>query len=367
MGIAGLLPIVASKLVKRHISSYKSQRIGIDGHGWLYQILPSISEELFFNLPTRKHVNMFESRLRTLKQQGVVPIVVLDGDGLVSKEKTNSRRRMRREMSRKEAEYWLMQNNPARAKVFMKQCIGATRQMVHEITAMLERIKVEYIISPYESDAQLCYLQRIGYIDYILTEDSDLIAYGSTRILYKFDSIFVYEFNRECLEEAKDKRFMEDILDISILSGCDYLDSIQGVGVITAHKLLSRERTVEGVVNHLRCRKTIPPYYLENFIKAKKTFLHQIVYDPVVRKRRHLQDTEEDLGFLGTLDNEEYRIECCKESLFRRVEETKLLKRHFVPQPDKHGVEDIGTKRKRERSKEYIEVDTNLHSPYFGK
>ena len=34
MGIAGLLPIITPKLARRHISTYKTQRIGIDGQCW---------------------------------------------------------------------------------------------------------------------------------------------------------------------------------------------------------------------------------------------------------------------------------------------------------------------------------------------
>lgn len=361
MGIAGLLPIVASKLVRKHISAYGQQRIGIDGHAWLYQILPSVAEDLFFKVPTKKHVAMFETKIRALMQHGVVPVVVLDGDGLASKEGTNERRRVRKEKSRREAEHWLAQNNPEKAKVYMRQCISVSREAVYDLTRMLEAAGVEYIVSPYESDAQLCYLQRMGYIDCILTEDSDLIAYGSDRILYKFDSSFVYEFNRECLEHAKDRVFMDSILDISILSGCDYLESIQGVGVTTAHKLLSRERTVENVVAHLQCRKQVPPNYLEDFFRARKTFLHQIVYDPIQRKRRHLQDTEEQLDFLGTLENKEYEFDR-QEHLFKSSTR-KEVKRHFVPETKKRRSEELAP-RKREK---IVEVDMRLHSPYFNK
>jgi exonuclease-1 len=38
---------------------------------------------------------------------------------------------------------------------------------------------VECILAPFEADAQLCYLEKIGYIDVIMTKDSDLIAYGA--------------------------------------------------------------------------------------------------------------------------------------------------------------------------------------------
>ena len=42
-------------------------------------------------------------------------------------------------------------------------------------------------MAPYEADAQLAYLSREGIADVIITEDSDLMAFGATRMLYKLD------------------------------------------------------------------------------------------------------------------------------------------------------------------------------------
>jgi exonuclease-1 len=46
---------------------------------------------------------------------------------------------------------------------------------------------IKFIIAPYEADAQLAYLSRHGIVDIIITEDSDLLAFGAKKILYKLD------------------------------------------------------------------------------------------------------------------------------------------------------------------------------------
>ena len=46
---------------------------------------------------------------------------------------------------------------------------------------------VEYLVAPYETDAQLAYLSKKNLIDYVITEDSDLIAYGVQNLIFKFD------------------------------------------------------------------------------------------------------------------------------------------------------------------------------------
>lgn len=41
---------------------------------------------------------------------------------------------------------------------------------------------VDYVVAPYEADAQLCYLEREGYVDGIITEDSDLLVFGCRNV-----------------------------------------------------------------------------------------------------------------------------------------------------------------------------------------
>lgn len=43
-------------------------------------------------------------------------------------------------------------------------------------------VGVECIVAPYEADAQLTYLQKEGIVDYIISEDSDMLVFGCTRV-----------------------------------------------------------------------------------------------------------------------------------------------------------------------------------------
>lgn len=50
---------------------------------------------------------------------------------------------------------------------------------------------IEYLVAPYEADSQLAFLASIpacrGGVSAVITEDSDLVAYGCSRILFKCD------------------------------------------------------------------------------------------------------------------------------------------------------------------------------------
>ena len=41
---------------------------------------------------------------------------------------------------------------------------------------------IQYIVAPFEADAELAYLSTSGHVDAVLTEDSDLLAYGCKKV-----------------------------------------------------------------------------------------------------------------------------------------------------------------------------------------
>ena len=77
---------------------------------------------------------------------------------------------------------------------------------------------------------------------------------------------------------------------MAILSGCDYLPSITGIGLKTAWTLLRKHKTVENMISALRLegKKKIPKDYLDAFRLAEKVFLYQRVYDPTQERLVHL-------------------------------------------------------------------------------
>jgi exonuclease 1 len=93
-----------------------------------------------------------------------------------------------------------------------------------------------------------------------------------------------------------------------MLSGCDYLASINGLGIKTANKLLRKYRTVEKVLQYIQLETSfkIPRGYLTSFRTAELAFLHQRVFDPNLKKVVPLNPignekewTEEMKGYIG--------------------------------------------------------------------
>lgn len=69
---------------------------------------------------------------------------------------------------------------------------------------------------------------------------------------------------------------------MAILSGCDYLPSITGMGLKKAHALLRRCKTIEKSLQIVRFdgNMKVPQDYAMEFRRAELTFEHQRVFDP---------------------------------------------------------------------------------------
>lgn len=174
---------------------------------------------------------------------------------------------------------------------------------------------MSYVVAPYEADAQLAYLERSHLVDGIITEDSDLLVFGCRKVLFKLDSVAntVVSISRDDFASVSDGTGVSLVgwSDVqfrwmAILSGCDYLPSIPGVGLKTACALLRKWKTVEQVVRviMLEGKKSVPNRYLKQFRLAENCFLHQRVYSPTEERLVHLTEidgdwTEEAEAYVG--------------------------------------------------------------------
>lgn len=61
--------------------------------------------------------------------------------------------------------------------------------MTSEVCPVLQALRaagVEFIVAPYEADAQMAYLAINGLVHAVITEDSDLLPYGCPRVRTTF-------------------------------------------------------------------------------------------------------------------------------------------------------------------------------------
>ena len=83
-------------------------------------------------------------------------------------------------------------------------------------------------------------------------------------------------------------------LKMAVLSGCDYLDSIKGIGIKKAHKLVSAQKNddIQPILDKIKeaGKMQIPEDYYTKFQRAILTFKFQVIFDPATRTNLHLND-----------------------------------------------------------------------------
>lgn len=97
-----------------------------------------------------------------------------------------------------------------------------------------------------------------------------------------------------------EKYSFEKFRYMCIISGCDYIDSLPGIGLMKACKFILKteeedmNKALDKIPAYLNMRHLeVTPEYKLNFLKANATFMHMFVYDPRLRKMVRLTEPSE--------------------------------------------------------------------------
>ncbi|KAM5351762.1 hypothetical protein ACJ41O_004485 [Fusarium nematophilum] len=310
MGVSGLLPLLKSIQKPTELKKYAGQTLAVDAYGWLHRAAYCCALELGQDKPTQKYINAAMLRVRMLRHFGVTPYMVFDGDYLPSKAATEDARAKKRNEKKKVAMELLRAGKPAQATQEFQKCIDITPEMASALIQQLKKLDIPYVVAPYEADAQLVYLERQGIVHGIISDDSDLLVFGAKKLLTKLDQYGnCIEINRKdfcaCREVSLTGWSDTEFRRMAIMSGCDYLDGLPGVGLKTAYRMLRKTKAPERVVRMLQFQgKRVSENYLTQFYQAELTFLHQWVFCPNKRELVHLTEldgtrTAVEMPFIG--------------------------------------------------------------------
>lgn len=121
--------------------------------------------------------------------------------------------------------------------------------IVRELIQALREENITFIVAPYEADGQLANLCHVGAIDMVITEDSDLLCQKIPNLLFKYnwDGEGILIQRNDLGSIAKKSRtlclmdFSTSMLAIMFVCiGCDYCDSLKGIGSVTAQSIVSK-------------------------------------------------------------------------------------------------------------------------------
>lgn len=88
-------------------------------------------------------------------------------------------------MNKKRAAELLRQDKPNEARTYLQRCVDVTHEMALELMQECRRRNVDCITAPYEADAQLAFLNINNFAHVVITEDSDLLLFGCTKVSFQ--------------------------------------------------------------------------------------------------------------------------------------------------------------------------------------
>ena len=136
---------------------------------------------------------------------------------------------------------------------------------------LFDILNVPYYSAPLEAECACADLCKRGIVDAVLTEDTDVLAYGSPIFLSKIDTsndTCVQIVYSEVLEALKITS--SEFLDLCIMFGCDYNKNINKVGIETSYKYILEYKSIDeiskkknldvSILNHKRTRELFTLY-----------------------------------------------------------------------------------------------------------
>lgn len=259
--------------------------------------------------------------IKLLQSFNIRPICVFDGMHLNAKAVTERCRVEQKLKNKKKGEQLDKQGNHEEAKRHFGKAMQISSKMIDLFIEILQKLNIELIISPYEADAQISYLCKSGLADFGVSEDSDIVVFGCPVLVSKLQpsgDCSVVKINdlwdKEESKKIKDKSLSElckfdhnVFIRICVMAGCDYLPSMERMGLKTGIKHFTKHKTFKGIMNHLKSHKKfkdrIPPNYEDAVEKVHDLFLYQTIYDPIANTCKPLNplppNYEPDQVFLG--------------------------------------------------------------------
>lgn len=278
MGVTSLLKFVQKACRQTFIHIFSGKTVAIDVSCLLYKGL--------YNGDVISYIQTYVDLLTRLK---CIIVLVFDGKAPASKSEVLKRRReyeiIRSKRIKKEKNNKFGDDDEEFFHKEKKINVPiVTKDVIQNVKRFFESYENVIIIqSPEEADSQLAYLSIEGLVDIIVTDDSDLIVYGCSQIVFKmtpFGKCVLYEYKNLDL-----KLDFPVFKWACILAGCDYLPGgYKGLGLVKAINRLKNLQP-KPPYDEVELRKTlyffnVDESFIQQFLLAEKTFNEAKIYDP---------------------------------------------------------------------------------------
>ena len=163
-----------------------------------------------------------------------------------------------------------------------KRLVRAGTKENEDCKKLLRLMGVPVINAPCEAEAQAAALARVGAVWAAGTEDMDCLTFRTPIQIRKMTFATAKQSDIQQLDYAKALSGMDithdQFVDLCILMGCDYSDTIKGIGPVKALQLIKKHGCIEKLLEDLDKEKYVVPEDWP-FDEARKLFKNPDVVD----------------------------------------------------------------------------------------
>ncbi len=264
--------------------------IAIDAYNAIYQFLSIIRQPDGTPLKNSKdqitsHLSGLFYRTSNLVEMGLKPIYVFDGKHPQLKSAEVERRRQVKVEAVANYQKAAASGDTENMRKFAQVATTMKDYMIPDSKKVLDLMGLPWIQAPSEGEAQAAYMNKKGDADYCASQDYDSLLFGAPKLLRNVTisgrrrrgKAFI-EVVPEIVELRKTlgecELTHEQLIDVGILIGTDFNDSIKGVGPKTALKLIKQYGTLEKAIPHIE-----NVTFADQVAQIRDIFLHPEVTD----------------------------------------------------------------------------------------
>ncbi|CAK4076635.1 unnamed protein product [Aphanomyces euteiches] len=304
MGIKGLMKLLTDEapgcVKELQMSALSGRSVAIDASMALYQFLVAVrsngehggAAQMLTNEAgeVTSHIQGMFNRTIRLMENGLKPVYVFDGKPPVMKSGELAKRSERRQTAQENLKTATEEGNVEDIDKFNKRLVRATPQHNEDCKELLQLMGVPFINAPCEAEATCAALAKSNKVFASGTEDMDVMTFG-TPVLFRRLTIAASR-KLPILEIRLDKVLQEleltheQFVDLCILCGCDYCDTIRGIGPKKALSAIKEHKNIETFVAHLQQHPskgiTVPDEWLGEdaiYKQARAMFIEPDVVD----------------------------------------------------------------------------------------
>lgn len=297
-----------------HISNYIHKKIAIDTTLYMYKYKAIFGDTW---------LEGFARLIKCLRDNGVHCIFILDGPSPVEKTEEQTKRRESKQKLIEQIkaineDITIYRRNGSvgdhLTKLFKdtggividseidmryekksRQVVNINNNDFIELKKLFDLYGVSWHEAPGEAEKYGCKLCIDNMVDAVLSDDTDILAYGSPVCLSKLDVIsgLVCQVNyQQLLTELGFDRMQH--LDHCIMCGTDYNDNIKGIGSHKSYKLMQKYNNIEQIVSNIVEESDLG----ERANDLRKMFTYFIDISDVKILYNNIPDSEGIMAFL---------------------------------------------------------------------